>query len=208
MHSRCNCIAVTTNKVCKHKFSYVLAGKKYCALHAKITFGNKTDQIQWAWRSYRIRNKMKNIFMRLNDDLQRKIIWHMHESSYLEKHHYSIIRNILKKRVIKLFNKDKIPYQPHSYMPTINQSTSIKYYQEVINIYDLYSKYYLIVDDECNQILYNIKSCILYACKDSYTYDNLRDETGVFNAEKSQFIFNQLWDKIYSWAIIYLDNKS
>lgn len=204
MTSRCSCIATTTNKICRHKYSYLLVGKRYCTLHARIKFNTIAACIQSAWRAHNVRNKMKNIFLRLDDDMQRKIIWHMREAYLLEKHHHSIIRNILKNKVTTLYNNNAATFGGGSWIPNLQYYNQDKYYKTITSIYNLYYKYHVIVDNDDCRVLLNLKRNFIVACSDSVRNNNLRNaEGGIIPKNEATVTYNQLYNSIKQWEHLY-----
>jgi len=54
--------------------------------------------IQKTWRMYHSRKKVKNLFVGLPEELQKKILFYVQESSLIEKYHYVPIRKIIDNR--------------------------------------------------------------------------------------------------------------
>ena len=95
--------------------------------------------IQKNFKGKHVRNKIKNIFYKLPDDLQRKIIFYIRESYLLEKYHYKIIRNIISNKV-----------QENTFNNIINNYISYNVFEsldidKVNYIYYLFTKYNQIV---------------------------------------------------------------
>ena len=100
MSTRCSSNAVTTNLVCRNKFTCIIDNRRYCHIHAKILINKSAViTIQKSWRGYKSRKRMTHIYIKLPDELQRKIIFYMREGDLIKKHHHDIIYNILKKRM-------------------------------------------------------------------------------------------------------------
>ena len=79
--------------------SCLINDKRYCHIHAKQIFNKYILLIQKFWRGHKVRNTLTNIYCKLPDELQRKILFYVRESYLLEKHHFSIIRNIITNKV-------------------------------------------------------------------------------------------------------------
>lgn len=210
MSTRCSCLAITTQRICKHKFTCILSGKKYCTHHAKIVFSKEATYIQKIWRAHVIRNKMKNIFIRLDRDMQCKIIWYMREQHFIEKHHHTPIRNILNKKVRELFNVKETESYANG---TLYFSTSVpnpnvcylqQYYVEVTNLYNLYSKYNFITDDDYCHMLYSIQQNLIKTCAGIVIDNNMRNTEGnIVDANESALTYANLHDSITRWANLY-----
>ena len=146
MSKRCSCYAVTTGKKCKNKFSVIICNKKYCTLHAHITFDKSAAIIQKGFQGWKVRQKMKNIFYPLPDELQRKIIFHMRESLLIKKHHHKVLQKILDKRFHSILANTGIP--PHG-----PYNTSLDYYLSLISLYNLFTKYLSITSEQSDRTL-------------------------------------------------------
>ena len=96
MSKRCSCFAITTSKNCKKNYSFIIGGKKYCTIHTKIMFNKYAILIQKIWKGYRTRCLMKNIYTKLPDELQRKIIFHVRENYLIKKHQHNVICKIFR----------------------------------------------------------------------------------------------------------------
>lgn len=140
MSKRCSCYAITTKLKCKNNYSFIFNNKKYCYIHAKTIFYKYATFIQSFWKGQKIRNKINNIYIKLPYDLQLKINFYIRESYLLEKYHYSIIRNILDKKVnTNIINNIYNNIHYHIYDDYfINSIIYIRY------LYNLYNKYYKI----------------------------------------------------------------
>lgn len=160
MTTRCSSRASNTSLICKKNYSFLINNKRYCYIHAKMAFNKYAIYIQRIWCGHKIRNKLTNIYCKLPDDLQRKILFYIRESYLLEKHHYSVIRNILDKKVAN--NRIKFVYWSNTY--TIDD---IKY---LIHIYYLYNKYTLITSLDAIASLKNRVFSLKYINRDFITH--------------------------------------
>jgi hypothetical protein len=207
MTTRCSCLATTTQRICKHKFTFILLGKRYCTHHAKVVFNKEATYIQSVWRARAVRHKMKNIFLRLDEDMQRKIIWHMREQHFIEKHHHAPIRKILTKRVRELFNVSETGnwatgtlYFEKS-VPSQADYRRQQYYSEATTLYNLYSKYASIADDDYCHMLYSIQRNLIIACRNSVQGNNMRNlGGGLVDENDAGLTYTQLYDSITEWA--------
>ena len=146
MSKRCSCYAVTTGKKCKNKFSVILCNKKYCTLHAHITFDKSEVIIQKCFLSWKVRQKMKNIFQLLPDELQRKIIFYIREPLLVKKYHHQILQKILDKKFLSVRVNTGIP-------PRAPYNTSLDYYLSLIELYNLFTKYLSITSEQSDTTL-------------------------------------------------------
>jgi hypothetical protein len=133
MSKRCNCRASSTSLICKNNYSFIINNKKYCFIHAKMLFNTYALHIQRIWYGQKIRLKLKNIYYKLPYDLQRKVLFYVRENYLIEKHHHTIIRNILSKKVDKILSIEKVENQPRLIKLDEYNYTSYVYY--------LYNKY-------------------------------------------------------------------
>jgi hypothetical protein len=156
---RCSCLAISTNRKCKLSGkSFNIKNKNYCFVHANILFSNSATTIQKHYQGYRIRKKLKKLFMPLPVDLQQKIIWYIRETHILKQHHYKPIQRILDKRLENqmLYQKYSLHY-PFVGNPqfigdvlAIAPNKAVEYYTKIIELYNLYSKYIEIANiDNC-----------------------------------------------------------
>ena len=147
--NRCSCRATSTNLICRNKKSAIINNKRYCYIHVSKIFNKHIINIQRVYRGNKIRNKLNNIYNRLPDDIQAKIIFYIREDYLLEKHHYSVIRNILDKKsknVENLSNKLKLLSNPTEIIDNLKLIT---------HIFNLYIKYYLITSLDGISLLKN-----------------------------------------------------
>jgi len=189
----------------------MLTGKRYCTHHAKLVFNKEAIYIQSVWRARAVRRKMKNIFLRLDDDMQRKIIWHMREQYLIEKHHSSIIRTILKNRVADLFYVKKTPARNQGIplyfdksVPSLPNRNCKQYYSEATNIFNLYSKYASITDDDYCHMLYSIQRNLIRSCSNCICHNNLLNTGGgIVDVNESKLTYMNLYDSIEGWRRVY-----
>jgi len=133
MSKRCNCRATSTSLICRNKMSFLINNKKYCYIHANKIFNKYALYIQTIWYGRKIRNKLQNIYCKLPDELQYKILFYVRESHLIEKHHHSVIRNILSNKIDKSIYFIKIEITPN--LLTIDE------YNNISQVYYLYNKY-------------------------------------------------------------------
>jgi len=210
MTTRCSCLATTTQRICKHKFQFMLKGRRFCVHHAKIVFNKEATYIQSVWRAHVVRNKMNNIFLRLDDDMQRKIIWHMREQYFIEKHHHAPIRNILNKRVKDLFNVKETAkcatgtlYFATS-VPSLTDRTCQQYYSKVTTLYNLYTKYAPIADEDYSHMLYSIQQNLIRSCGNSLHDLTMRSPGGgLVDGNEAALTYTNLYNSIEAWANLY-----
>ncbi len=151
-NNRCSCIATTTNRKCKLSYKFIIQDKKYCFIHANMLFSKSAIIIQKCFEGFRVRKKLKNIFIPLPDDIQLKIIWYIRETHYLKQYHHKPIQKILDNRFKAIAHNPC--FTRYSFA---SASAVILYYKELINVYYLYIKYMLIASEECSTCI-NIRA--------------------------------------------------
>ena len=107
MSKRCSCFATSSSRICRKNFTFIIQGKKICHVHAKYKFNKYAILIQKFWVGYRARCIIKNVYILLSDELQKKIIFLVRENYLIKKHHYDVIWKILDSK----FNKNAILIQ-------------------------------------------------------------------------------------------------
>jgi hypothetical protein len=162
MSNRCSCWASTTGKVCRNKYSMLIANSRYCTLHANITFGKMAIHIQ-KWRRGKImRRKLNNIFKCLPDDLQRKVIFYMREPDLIKKHHYDVISKIIHNKSISLIDFMK------SWHTTWTPMRKLSTYIAICDLYKLHTKYIKITNTIDDHMLYRYSKTLLQGYYDVY----------------------------------------
>ena len=99
MSKRCSCFAISTSRICRNKFSFIINNKRCCYIHAKYEYNKYAIYIQKCWTGYRSRCMMTKIYTQLPDDLQRKIAFYVRENYLIKKHHYDVINKIIKSKI-------------------------------------------------------------------------------------------------------------
>ena len=87
---------------CKNRASFHHA-KHYCSCHAAVNIGYYCVIIQRHYKGYRTRRKIKDLFINLPLDLQRKVLFHMREPMYLSRV-YDKISNIITIKIDNFLN--------------------------------------------------------------------------------------------------------
>lgn len=139
--TRCKC-KNKNNKTCLNKqFKlYNLDNTYMCWLHYNYYCENYATLIQAYYKAYKQRRLINNIYEKLPDDLQRKIVFHIRENYYHNKYLKTIEVIMINK--FKKFNDNiYIAYEG-------DKLQSFKYFEYVVKnrdyiiyIYKLYSKY-------------------------------------------------------------------
>ena len=184
---RCSIFANSTGRRCKHKTSHQIINKYMCTTHAKIIFGSSALYIQKLYIGYRTRRKLKNIFYKLPDEIQDKILGYIKQPYYIKNYHKCIVK-ILDNRNIELFGNDQ--FNTNSQM-----NNNYDYYHNIISIYRLYCKYMSIIPTKMLFSLYNRQSTIVYMyrtfIRDIFIDNNNNEEILIRRTIGSQLL-NQL----------------
>ena len=86
---------------CKNKFTLKIKNNYYCKNHSKLFYNKFIIKIQKTYRGYYIRKKIKQIFIKLPNDLQKKILFFINENIYIKKYNKTI-RNIINKKTYNI----------------------------------------------------------------------------------------------------------
>lgn len=141
---RCKC-KTNQNRRCKLKASFEFANLSLCYLHAKKLYNSQTCLIQSIYRGFLCRKKLKTIFYPLPYEIRDIVLKYMREEYYTNNYNKSI-NKILEKRVDKLFGNPYI----YTNLTTLNINTlrnKIIYYEDIIEVYELYTKYIYITQE-------------------------------------------------------------
>ena len=106
--NKCSCFIFdkSTNykRKCRKNTSFTVNNHlNFCYFHAKKILSQYSVTIQRFWFGYKSRKILNNIYIRLNDDLQRKIKFHMKESLLIEKYNHKPIRNTIINRYLIIY---------------------------------------------------------------------------------------------------------
>ena len=137
---------------------------------------------------YRTRRKLKNIFVKLPNDLQNIVLWYMREPIYI-KRYYNVISKILDRKIINI---------------TISEN-SYDYYRKISNVYTLYTKYINITSIFNNNLLYRLQISFLNKFRifiqertyvDLQLYDSVKNQ--LFESFKT---FKNTYDTYYNFSL-------
>ena len=158
MHSiRCQCYT-NKNLVCKKNFTFIIQNKRYCHIHAKQIYNENIIKIQSLYRSYKCRQKINSLLKPLPREVQDIVLYHLRTPYYIEKFNKSI-NKILSNRVNKYIGRTDDPAFSIKREDTITHH-QVNFYTDIIEIYNLYSKYCSICDYEYCYRLYQLVRCI------------------------------------------------
>ena len=145
---RCTCLNLTNNNFCKNKSYnlYWLENKQVCKFHYNYYNNKYALIIQKIYKGYKQRKIIKNIFIKLPEDIQHIILSYVKRDYYYNKY-LKTIHNIVENKVIKSINiissnLNKIdlinPGRMHNLYTKLNDNENT-----IINSFKLYKKYYI-----------------------------------------------------------------
>ena len=171
MSRRCTSYAISTDRICRKKFSYIIQDKKLCCVHARLEFNKYALRIQKRWRGNRTRSLVKKVYAKLPDEIQQKILFYVRKNHLIKKHHHEVITRILDNK----FERSGILHIVHGIK--INGHTNL-FRNTDINIlaliYKLYTKYIAIAPPE------NLKFLNYHTHDVLYSQNYYNDQTNNF----------------------------
>ena len=168
--TRCQCYT-KENLVCKKKFCFIIQNKRYCHIHAKQIYNENIIKIQSLYHSYKCRQKINSLFKPLPRDIQDIVLNYLREPHYIDQSNKCICK-ILSNRVDKYMGNLEYPSFGISRQDDITQR-HIKFYTDIIDIYNLYTKYFSICDYEYCHRLYGLTKVIWNIYKYQLTEEEL-----------------------------------
>lgn len=178
---RCKFRNVTNNNICKNriKFPYFINDKICCIIHYKYYTECYVITIQSYYRSYKQRKLINNVYKKLPDDIQMKIIINVRRDFYYKKY-VNTIRNIVCKKIYASSLPVFLEYLKNldTCEPSIINNTIFylsNNHQTIISDYKLYIKYYSIIKNNISYFMSNFYkhlNCACYELKYS-NYQNL-----------------------------------
>ena len=130
-----------------------------------------TTKIQSLWKSYKVRKILKNIYIKLPEEIQKKIIFFIRENFLIKKYHHNVIEKIIYKKTDNYMNELFM----NKYEPIIS-SGNIYNQNLILNriniLLGLYNKYFSILKNKkmCND-LYNYCNHIIIVLRLKKTID-------------------------------------
>ena len=103
MSKRCSGFAVSTSRICRKKFTFLIQNKRYCYIHARFEFNKYARRIQKHWIGYRSRCLMKNIYNKLPEKKKKKIIFYVRENYLIKKYQHDVICRILDRKLDRVW---------------------------------------------------------------------------------------------------------
>lgn len=158
---RCQFINKTNGLVCKNKSSVFLTNKRCCGFHYKYYMNDYVIIIQKYYRAYKNKKVLNNIYLKLPDDLQRKIVFHMREEYNYNKYKKAII-NIIDNR-LKISKNDIEKYFSYRFdddrlINYLLNEENRKLLLINVNLYKKYSKLLNIRNFDINSIKHRIQT--------------------------------------------------
>ena len=151
---RCQCKNISNNKTCLHKSKniFIINNKRYCKLHMNYYNHKYATLIQSVYRGYKKRQYLKNIYIKLPNDIQNHILYFVKKDFYIKELNKKL--NII---LSKKFNNYFSQFNKNLYIDKNNNYTLLIYLAEnqkyIIHIFKLYMKYRTILLN--NQYIYN-----------------------------------------------------
>jgi len=183
--NRCQC---HTNKklVCKKNSTFIIQNKRYCHVHAKQIYNKNIIKIQSLYRSYKCRQKINSLFKPLPREVQDIVLYYFRTSYYIEKFNKSI-NKIISNRVDKYMGNSEYP-QGELHISKNMEITRrhVKFYTDIIDIYNLYTKYSSICNYEYCYRLYGLIRVIW----NLYKYQ-IKNEELLLDDNNNNIILNQ-----------------
>ena len=180
---RCQCINVINNKRCLNrcKTLYLIKEKLYCNMHCQYYRNIFVITIQSLWRGFKIRRLLNNVYKKLPDDLQIKILYFVKRDTY-QKRYNNTIRTLVELKIALFYS-----IIMRASCITLNNSNifdernfinfMINNEKEVIEITRLFNKYFKILSDKIkNLMLITMKH--LFEILNSRKYLNIMSEEG------------------------------
>lgn len=191
---RCQCKNITNNYVCRKTMKHpnYINEKRFCYIHYKYYINIYANIIQKNYIGYRVRKYLKNIYLKLPEDIQRIICFYIKEKYYYDKY-YNVIGNIVFNKLTNYINSinsyrdnNIIVYYNDLFNHDINNlSIFITFifnnYKTIHNICDLYSKYKSTLKKEDNNSI--LSHFIYYNKRISFALDLY--EKNIINAYTS-----------------------
>lgn len=188
---RCQC-KNKNNRVCskKQKKLYIYKNKHICSFHYIYNNNNDAILIQSYYRGYKQRKLLKNIYKKLPDDIQYKIINLVREEYNYKKYLKNIEKVLIKKmedfssNIFNAYDNDK--FIPFSYFEYVLKNRNF-----IENIYRCYSKYSKILSKSFIKHSHNLSDNLIlmnyklveykYRIYNAYTNDIYEVTSATFN---------------------------
>jgi hypothetical protein len=136
---RCQCRNITNKKICANRSRNMctIYGKRHCTFHLKYYSNLYVTIIQRYYKGYKQRKLLTNIYKKLPDDIQRKIIFNIRQDLFYEKY-TTTIYNIISKKIDS--HLDYIHNNNNSFSIIHYLLENQKYIQYVHNLYRKYNQ--------------------------------------------------------------------
>jgi hypothetical protein len=204
--TRCQCYT-KENLVCKKKFCFILENKRYCHVHAKQIYNKNIIKIQSMYRSYKCRQKIDTLLKPLPFDIQNIVLNYLREPYYIDQSNKCICK-ILSNRVDKYIGNLKYPPFVVSRQDDITQR-QVKFYTDIIDIYNLYNKYFNICNYDYCYRLYGVTGNIWNLYKSQIHQEELLLDDSNHNIVIDDNFYNlskNLYDCLTDYQTIFQNN--
>lgn len=167
---RCKFRNVTNNNICRNRIKspYYINNKICCLVHYKYHTESYVITIQSYYRGYRKRKIINNVYRKLPDDIQRKILIDVRRDFYYKKY-VNTIRKIVCKKIYASSLPVFLKYLRNldTREPTIINNTIFylsNNHETIINDYKLYIKYYSITKNNISYFMSDFYKHLNWAC--------------------------------------------
>lgn len=160
INNLCELIKKSSGFTYKCKNSTFIKNKNgnLCYNHARLMYNQNIILIQKIFRGYKCRKYLKNIFYKLPNDLQYKILLYINKHHYQERYYKTLHKIILKK-------SNKL----HSYCYYDDKLT----FNYISECYKLYIKYHTIINISYLKHLYILSKQIVHYCHILQGYEDI-----------------------------------
>ena len=167
---RCKFRNVTNNNICRNriKFPYYINNKICCLVHYKYHTECHVITIQSYYRGYKKRKIINNVYRKLPDDIQRKILINVRRDFYYKKYVNTIRKNACKKiyasslPVFLKYLRNLDTREPSIINNTIFYLSNN--HETIINDYKLYIKYYSIIKNNISYFMSDFYKHLNWGC--------------------------------------------
>tara|TARA_Y100000591_G_C21738013_1_gene647755 strand:+ start:398 stop:1081 length:684 start_codon:yes stop_codon:yes gene_type:complete len=177
MPNRCQCKTLSKH-VCKNKNKFIIQNLRFCTIHAQYYFNKLTIKIQSIYKGYKTRKKLKNLFYNLPLELQKLVVKHMRELHYIQKTNKTISK-IISNKFDNIFGNPNIYHNNLIYTNEMMNQNKLFYYEQIINITNLFIKYNKITNHIYDNRLFYLINIIIKVFKQNIINNLIYDENNI-----------------------------